>query len=85
MLFRSRLKSAPDVKKSLREIAVKSIGMPGFSMAGGLPPGLEHVRPADHIHPTTRRRRDGNRDIEARTALNPAANAVRGYDPCGNS
>ena len=38
-----RLKSAPDVRKSLREIAVKSIGMPGFSMAGGLPPGLEHT------------------------------------------
>jgi len=38
-----RLKSAPDVKKSLREIAVKAIGMPGFSMAGGLPPGLEHT------------------------------------------
>jgi len=38
-----QLKSAPDVKKSLREIAVKSIGMPGFSMAGGLPPGLEHT------------------------------------------
>ena len=38
-----RLKSAPDVRKSLREIAVKSIGMPGFSMAGGLTPGLEHT------------------------------------------
>ena len=38
-----RLKSAPDVKKSLREIAIKSIGMPGFSMAGGLAPGLEHT------------------------------------------
>ena len=38
-----RLKSAPDVRKSLREIAVKAIGMPGFSMAGGLPPGLEHT------------------------------------------
>ena len=38
-----RLKSAPDVRKSLREIAVKSIGMPGFSMAGGLAPGLEHT------------------------------------------
>src|SRR6185503_19400022 len=38
-----RLKSAPDVKKSLREIATKSIGMPGFSMAGGPPPGLEHT------------------------------------------
>jgi aerobic carbon-monoxide dehydrogenase large subunit len=38
-----RLKSAPDVRKSLREIAVKSIGTPGFSMAGGLPPGLEHT------------------------------------------
>src|SRR6185503_2719796 len=38
-----RLRSAPDVGKSLREIAVKSIGMPGFSMAGGPPPGLEHT------------------------------------------
>ncbi|MES2562951.1 MAG: xanthine dehydrogenase family protein molybdopterin-binding subunit, partial [Pseudomonadota bacterium] len=38
-----RLKSEPDVRKSLREIAVKAIGMPGFSMAGGLPPGLEHT------------------------------------------
>src|SRR6185295_725585 len=38
-----RLKSAPDVGKSLREIAVKAIGMPGFSMAGGLAPGLEHT------------------------------------------
>ena len=34
-----RLKSAPDVRKSLREIAVKAIGTPGFSMAGGLAPG----------------------------------------------
>ena len=38
-----RLKSAPDVRKSLREVAVRSIGTPGFSMAGGLPPGLEHT------------------------------------------
>jgi carbon-monoxide dehydrogenase large subunit len=38
-----RLKSAPDVRKSLREIAVRSVGMPGFSMAGGLAPGLEHT------------------------------------------
>jgi carbon-monoxide dehydrogenase large subunit len=38
-----RSRSHPDVRKSLREIAVKSIGMPGFSMAGGLPPGLEHT------------------------------------------
>jgi carbon-monoxide dehydrogenase large subunit len=38
-----RLKSAPDVRKSLREITVKSIGTPGFSMAGGLAPGLEHT------------------------------------------
>ena len=38
-----RLKSAPDVKKTFREIAVKAIGTPGFSMAGGLAPGLEHT------------------------------------------
>ena len=38
-----RLKSAPDVKKPLREIAARAFGMPGFSMAGGLTPGLEHT------------------------------------------
>jgi aerobic carbon-monoxide dehydrogenase large subunit len=38
-----RSSSHPDVRKSLREIAVKSVGMPGFSMAGGLPPGLEAI------------------------------------------
>jgi carbon-monoxide dehydrogenase large subunit len=38
-----RLKGEHDVRKSLREIAVKSVGTPGFSMAGGLPPGLEHT------------------------------------------
>ena len=38
-----RLKGEHDVRKSLREIAVKAVGMPGFSMAGGLPPGLEHT------------------------------------------
>jgi len=38
-----RLKSAPDVRKSLKEVMIKSIGMPGFSMAGGLPPGLENT------------------------------------------
>jgi len=38
-----RLKSAPDVRKSFAEIAVRSIGTPGFSMAGGLAPGLEHT------------------------------------------
>jgi carbon-monoxide dehydrogenase large subunit len=38
-----RLKSAPDVRKSLREVVVKAIGTPGFSMAGELAPGLEHT------------------------------------------
>jgi carbon-monoxide dehydrogenase large subunit len=38
-----RIKGEPDVRKSFREIASKSIGMPGFSMAGQLPPGLEHT------------------------------------------
>jgi carbon-monoxide dehydrogenase large subunit len=38
-----RLMSEPDVRKSLREIAVRAVGMPGFSMAGGLAPGLEHT------------------------------------------
>ena len=35
------LNSDPQQKKSFREIAVRSVGMPGFSMANGLAPGLE--------------------------------------------
>ena len=35
------VRGVPGMRKSLREIAVRSIGMPGFSMAGGLEPGLE--------------------------------------------
>jgi carbon-monoxide dehydrogenase large subunit len=38
-----RLRSAPEIRRSLREIAVRAIGMPGFSMANGLEPGLEHT------------------------------------------
>jgi carbon-monoxide dehydrogenase large subunit len=33
----------PDMRKSFKEVATKAIGMPGFSMAGGLEPGLEHT------------------------------------------
>jgi carbon-monoxide dehydrogenase large subunit len=39
----AEVRGAPGMKKSFREIAVKSIGMPGFSMAGGLSPGLENT------------------------------------------
>ncbi|MYZ48586.1 xanthine dehydrogenase family protein molybdopterin-binding subunit [Propylenella binzhouense] len=37
------VKGVEEVRKSFREVAVKAIGMPGFSMAGGLEPGLEHT------------------------------------------
>ncbi|MCC7486049.1 MAG: xanthine dehydrogenase family protein [Burkholderiales bacterium] len=40
---RVRLRSDPEVGKTLRELAVTAAGMPGFSMAGGLAPGLEHT------------------------------------------
>jgi carbon-monoxide dehydrogenase large subunit len=39
----AQVRGVPALKKSFREIAVKSIGMPGFSMAGGLSPGLENT------------------------------------------
>jgi carbon-monoxide dehydrogenase large subunit len=39
----AEVRGVPGMKKSFREIAVKSIGMPGFSMAGGLSPGLENT------------------------------------------
>ena len=47
-----------------RDFAVRSIGMPGFSMAGGLPPGLENTayftaRPVDLFQRHPRRRGRG--------------------------
>jgi aerobic carbon-monoxide dehydrogenase large subunit len=39
----AQLRGVPGLRKSFREIAVKAVGMPGFSMAGGLPPGLENT------------------------------------------
>jgi carbon-monoxide dehydrogenase large subunit len=39
----AEVRGVPGMKKSFSEIAVKSIGMPGFSMAGGLSPGLENT------------------------------------------
>jgi aerobic carbon-monoxide dehydrogenase large subunit len=37
------VRGVPGLRKSLREVAVRSIGMPGFSMVGGLSPGLENT------------------------------------------
>ena len=37
------VRGVPGMKKSFREVAVRSIGMPGFSMVGGLSPGLENT------------------------------------------
>jgi aerobic carbon-monoxide dehydrogenase large subunit len=39
----AEVRGVPGMKQSFRDIAVKSIGMPGFSMAGGLAPGLENT------------------------------------------
>jgi aerobic carbon-monoxide dehydrogenase large subunit len=39
----AEVRGVPGMKRSFREISVKSIGMPGFSMAGGLSPGLENT------------------------------------------
>jgi carbon-monoxide dehydrogenase large subunit len=39
----AEVRGVPGLKKSFRDIAVRSIGMPGFSMAGGLSPGLENT------------------------------------------
>ena len=39
----AEVRGVPGLRKSFRDIAVKSIGMPGFSMAGGLSPGLENT------------------------------------------
>src|SRR5262249_6647107 len=40
---RVQLKGVPEVGKTLREIALRAIGTPGFSLVGGLAPGLEHT------------------------------------------
>ena len=39
----AEVRGVPGMSKSFRDIAVTSIGMPGFSMAGGLSPGLENT------------------------------------------
>jgi carbon-monoxide dehydrogenase large subunit len=39
----AEVRGVPGLRKSFREIAVKSIGIPGFSMAGGPSPGLENT------------------------------------------
>ena len=39
----AQVRGVPGLRRSFREIAVKASGMPGFSMAGGLPPGLENT------------------------------------------
>src|SRR5215470_8573470 len=39
----AEVRGVPGLRRSFREIAVKSIGMPGFSMRGGLSPGLENT------------------------------------------
>ena len=71
-----RLKSAPDVRKSLREIAVKSIGMPGFSMAGGPSPGLEHTA---HFTPDQAVYSNGTHVAEVEVDLATGAVAILRY------
>jgi carbon-monoxide dehydrogenase large subunit len=39
----AEVRGVPGLRRSFREIAVKSIGMPGFSMAGSYAPGLENT------------------------------------------
>jgi carbon-monoxide dehydrogenase large subunit len=39
----AEVRGVPGMRRSFRDIAIKSIGMPGFSMAGGLSPGLENT------------------------------------------
>ena len=39
----AQLRSAPEKRKSFRELAFQAAGMPGVSMAGGLAPGLENT------------------------------------------
>ena len=71
-----RLKSAPDVSKSLREIAVKAVGTPGFSMAGGLPPGLEHTA---HFTPEQSVYSNGTHVAEVEVDIETGAVAILRY------
>ena len=71
-----RLKSAPDVRKSLREIAVRAVGMPGFSMAGGLPPGLEHTA---HFTPAQSAYSNGTHVAEVEVDIETGAVTILRY------
>jgi carbon-monoxide dehydrogenase large subunit len=37
------VRGSPEKRKSFRELSIKTAGMPGVSMAGGLSPGMEHT------------------------------------------
>jgi carbon-monoxide dehydrogenase large subunit len=37
------VRGTPEKRKSFRELSIKTAGMPGVSMAGGLSPGMEHT------------------------------------------
>jgi len=39
----AKVRGVPDMKKSFREIAVRSLGMPGFALPAGTQPGLENT------------------------------------------
>jgi carbon-monoxide dehydrogenase large subunit len=39
----AHIRDEPEKRRHFRELAFKAAGMPGVSMAGGLPPGLEHT------------------------------------------
>jgi aerobic carbon-monoxide dehydrogenase large subunit len=71
-----QLKGHPDVRKSLRELAVKSIGTPGFSMAGGLPPGLEHTA---HFTPDQSTYSNGTHVVEVEVDIETGAVKILRY------
>jgi len=70
------LRDHPDVRKSLREIAVKAVGMPGFSMAGGLPPGLEHTA---HYTPDRSAYSNGTHVAEVEVDIETGAVTIQRY------
>jgi carbon-monoxide dehydrogenase large subunit len=73
---RVRLKSAPDVGKTLREIAVKAVGTPGMSMASGPTPGLEHTA---HFTPDQSAYSNGTHVVEVEVDIETGAVTILRY------
>jgi carbon-monoxide dehydrogenase large subunit len=77
--------SAPEHRKSMREIAVYAAGAPGYSLPAGVTPGLEHTA---YFTPERSTYSNGCHVAEVEVDIGTGHVSVRGYwivDDCGRT